>query len=139
MTTPGASDPAAPTTAGSPRGGRPSRRLDDLTVERVLRTVEHIPPGRVAAYGQVGAIAGVGARQTGRIMAQWGSSAPWWRVTSASGELPPGVLERARGHWAEEGTPVRPDGRGVRIRQAGADLGALREAAHRAWADLPEA
>ena len=54
----------------------PRTRMDDLTVERVLRVVEAIPPGWVAAYGEVGAIVGVGVRVVGRIMGTWGSSVP---------------------------------------------------------------
>lgn len=121
-----------------PRGGPRPVSLDDLTVERVLRTVEAISPGRVAAYGQIGAIVGIGARQVGRIMGEWGSSAPWWRVTSASGALPAELLATAREHWDDEATPQRADGRGVRVREATADLAALRHAAHQAWVDVPE-
>src|SRR5699024_12243572 len=52
----------------------PSRtRMDDVTVERVLRVVEAIPPGQVAAYGEIGAIVGVGPRLVGRILRTWGA------------------------------------------------------------------
>ena len=112
--------------------------MDDLTVERVLRTVEAIPPGRVAAYGQIGAIAGVGPRLVGRIMREWGSSVPWWRVTNAAGELPPPLLARAREHWDAEGIAVRADGRCCRMAEHRADLARLRRDAGAAWADLPE-
>lgn len=111
--------------------------MDDLTVERVLRTVEAIPPGRVAAYGQIGAIAGVGPRLVGRIMRGWGSSVPWWRVTTHDGTVAPPLRARAFERWADEEIMVRPDGGGCRMREAGADLAALREAANAAWADLP--
>lgn len=112
--------------------------LDDLTIERVLRTVEAIPPGRVASYGQVGAIAGVGPRLTGRIMRDWGSSVPWWRVTSHAGDLSPGLRSRAREHWDAEGITLKPNGLGCRIREYGADLEQLRRDARAAWADLSD-
>lgn len=98
--------------------------MDDLTVERVLRVVEAIPAGRVAAYGEVGAIVGVGPRLVGRILREWGSSVPWWRVTNASGDHP--LLARALPHWQAEGITVKPNGRGCRIRDFGADLEQLR-------------
>ncbi|MCS6712106.1 MGMT family protein [Brachybacterium sp. EF45031] len=110
----------------------------DLRVERVLRTVEQLPPGRVAAYGQVGAIAGVGARHVGRILRDWGADVPWWRVVAADGTVAPPLRDAAFAHWEHEGIPVRPDGAGCRPREVGADLHALREAARRAWADLPQ-
>ncbi len=92
-------------------------------VERVLLAASLIPPGRVASYGDLGRLAGVGPRQVGAIMREHGSSVPWWRVISASGEF--AMLERARAHWAAEGIAVRPDGRGCRMRDHRADLGEL--------------
>ena len=111
-------------------------RMDDLTVERVLRVVEAIPPGRVAAYGEVGAIVGVGPRLVGRIMGTWGSSTPWWRVTNASGDHP--LLARALPHWQEEGILVKPNGLGCRMKDFGADLEQLRADAEPALAELKE-
>lgn len=112
--------------------------MDDLTVERVLRTVEAIPPGRVANYGQVGAVAGAGARLVGRIMSTWGSGVPWWRVVAADGRLPPPLRARAREHWEAEGIPLAAHGEGCAIRRVRADPAELRERAQAAWADLPE-
>lgn len=113
--------------------------MDDVAVERVLRTVEAIPTGRVAAYGQIGAIAGVGARQVGAIMRDWSRGTAWWRVVNASGELPGPLMARALPHWREEGIGLRADGRGCRIADHQADLATLRMAAQRAFADLPAA
>lgn len=113
-------------------------RRHALAVERVLRTVEVIPPGRVAAYGQVGSVAGTGARQTGRILATWGGGVPWWRVTDASGRLPAPLLARARPIWEAEGIPSTPGGLGCAIRRCAADLELLAADARAAWADLPE-
>ncbi|UQN28059.1 MGMT family protein [Brachybacterium kimchii] len=112
--------------------------MDDLTVERVLRTVESIPRGRVASYGQVGDVCGVGPRLVGRIMSQWGSGVTWWRVTSADGDLPAPLLARALDAWDEEGIALKPNGRGCRIARYRADHEQLVADARRAWADLPE-
>ena len=113
----------------------PSRtRMDDVTVERVLRVVEAIPPGQVAAYGEIGALVGVGPRLVGRILRTWGSGVPWWRVTSASGDHP--LLARALPHWEAEGIEVAPHGRGCRMTRFGADLEELRERARPALAEL---
>ena len=109
-------------------------RMDDLTVERVLRVVEAIPAGQVAAYGEIGQIVGVGPRLVGRILRTWGSGVPWWRVTSASGDHP--LLERARPHWEAEGIEVAPHGRGCRMARFGADLAELRERARPGLAEL---
>ncbi len=111
--------------------------MDDITVERVLRVVEAIPPGQVAAYGEVGAIVGVGPRLVGRIMRTWGSGVPWWRVTNSYGDHP--LLARAREHWDREGIVIKPNGRGCRMAQFGADLEALRESSRAALAELDDA
>ena len=108
--------------------------MDDITVERVLRVVEAIPPGRVAAYGEVGAIVGVGPRLVGRILREWGGSVPWWRVTNSYGDHP--LLARALPRWEAEGISVKPNGRGCRISEFGADLATLRQAAATALAQL---
>lgn len=114
--------------------GPPRTRMDDITVERVLRVVESIPAGQVAAYGEVGAIAGVGPRLVGRIMRTWGSGVPWWRVTNASGDHP--LLARALPHWTSEGIAVAPHGRGCRMAEFGTDLDELRERSRSCLAEL---
>lgn len=112
------------------------RHIDDVMVERVLRTIESIPPGRVAAYGQIGQIAGIGPRAVGRIVSQWGADVPWWRVTSAAGDPPTHLRERAFAHWLGEGIEVKPNGRGCRMALCNADLDALALEAGRRFADL---
>ncbi|WP_420868978.1 MGMT family protein, partial [Brachybacterium muris] len=109
-------------------------RMDDVTVERVLRVVELVPPGQVTAYGEVGAIAGVGARLVGRIMREWGSGVPWWRITNAAGDHP--LLARALPHWEAEGIEVKPNGLGCRMNEYGADLDLLRKQAEQSFTDL---
>ncbi|MFN8096951.1 MAG: MGMT family protein [Dermatophilaceae bacterium] len=112
--------------------------MDEVAVERVLRAVEAIPRGRVAAYGDIGGIVGTGPRQVGWVMRHYGGNVPWWRVTNAYGDLPAPLREEARVRWAEEGILVKPSGPGCRITDHRADLGRLAAAYDRSVADLPE-
>ncbi|MGW0784367.1 MGMT family protein [Streptomyces sp. NPDC002913] len=91
---------AAPATPGAP----------ELPVyaERVLDVADLIPPGRVMTYGDIAEWLGDGGpRQVGRVMALYGSAAPWWRVVRSDGTLLPGHELRALDHYREEGTPLR--------------------------------
>jgi methylated-DNA-protein-cysteine methyltransferase-like protein len=58
---------------------------------RIYAVVRRIPRGRVATYGQVAVLAGLGghARQVGYAMHALpkGSSVPWHRVINARGEI----------------------------------------------------
>ena len=58
---------------------------------RVYAVVRRIPSGRVATYGQVAALAGLGrhARQVGYALSalEPGSRVPWHRVINARGEV----------------------------------------------------
>ena len=58
---------------------------------RIYAVVRRIPRGRVATYGQVAALSGLGghARQVGYAMHALpkGSSVPWHRVINARGEI----------------------------------------------------
>lgn len=60
---------------------------------RIYRVVRRIPHGRVATYGQVAALAGLGgaARQVGYALAALDgeSGLPWQRVINARGEVSP--------------------------------------------------
>lgn len=59
--------------------------------ERIVQVVFHIPPGRVATYGQVAQLAGLGraARLVGRTLKTLpdGSRLPWYRVVNAAGKI----------------------------------------------------
>jgi methylated-DNA-protein-cysteine methyltransferase-like protein len=71
-------------------------------VEAVLTTVESIPVGRVATYGDIAAYVGQGGpRQVGAIMREYGGGVPWWRVIRASGvpadEVGDEQIQRLRG------------------------------------------
>ncbi|WP_282004877.1 MGMT family protein [Propioniciclava sinopodophylli] len=92
-------------------------------IARVLLAVAQVPPGRVASYGDIGAIAGVGPRQVGAILRDHGDAVPWWRIVSRDGVLVP--LAKARPRWEAEGIEIRPDGRGCRMREFRADLAQL--------------
>lgn len=57
----------------------------------ILLVISRIPPGQVASYGQVAALAGLPgrARLVGRILSQLpkGSKVPWFRVINAAGRI----------------------------------------------------
>lgn len=101
----------------------------DEYAERVLETVDLIPPGRVMTYGDVaewlrgedeaqgpahesggGRRAGGGPRQVGRVLSRYGGGAAWWRVVRADGVLLPGHELRALAAYRAEGTPLRQSG-----------------------------
>ena len=67
--------------------------MADSLYERIYETVQRIPEGAVATYGQIAAISGIprGARQVGYAMAALGRGrprpeVPWHRVVNAKGE-----------------------------------------------------
>jgi len=96
--------------------------MDDLVVERVLVAVEQVPRGRVVSYGDLAELVGIGPRLVGRVMSLYGGNVTWWRVTNASGDLPPHLHDEVRPQWAEEGITWKPNGRGCRIKDFRADL-----------------
>lgn len=110
--------------------------MDELLVERILRAVELVPPGRVASYGDIADVVGTGPRQVGRAMALWGHDLPWWRITNASGRLPEDLLPEAAQHWRGEGIALAAHGRGCRLPDHRVDLPALAVAWQRATAQL---
>lgn len=85
--------------------------------QRVHRTVERIPPGRVMAYGGVAALLGAprAARGVGSALNALppGSRVPWWRVVNGRGEIslpaPQGRIQRAL--LEAEGVRFGPGGR----------------------------
>lgn len=112
--------------------------MDDLLAEQVLRAVEQIPPGRVASYGDIAAVVGIGPRHVGNVLRRFGADVPWWRVVSRDGDFGGDLLDRARPHWADEGILVKPHGLGCRIGDYRADLPTLHTAYADAVADLPQ-
>lgn len=105
-------------------------------MEKVLVAVEQIPRGRIASYGDIAELVGIGPRLVGRIMSLYGGNVTWWRVTSSSGDLPEHLREEARARWADEGITWKPNGLGCRIRAHRVDLGVLADAYERAAAHL---
>lgn len=69
-----------------------------LTYQRIYATVRRVPRGRVATYGQIARVAGIGrhARQVGYALHRLrpGTTVPWHRVINAKGEI---SLRRASG------------------------------------------
>jgi len=110
----------------------------ELIIERVLRCVELVPPGRVASYGAIAAICGIGPRQVGSIMRHYGSGVPWWRITTHSGEIGGDHHDAARPIWAEEGIELKPNGLGCRYADYAADMEELERRWREAVADLPD-
>lgn len=105
-------------------------------MEKVLRAVDLIPPGRVASYGDIAGIVGRGPRFVGSVLSRFGDGCPWWRVPNAAGKFPPDLLDRARPFWLEEGISFSGDGRGCRIAEHRADLELLSARWRKAVADL---
>jgi len=66
-------------------------RPDDPVRQRILATVDSIPRGRVASYGQVALEAGLPgrARLVGRTMSELaeGTKLAWHRVVNAAGRI----------------------------------------------------
>lgn len=71
------------------KNGPPDDR--NLRFERIYATVDAIPPGRVATYGQVAAEAGLEgrARLVGKLLSSLpaASRLPWHRVMGAGGRI----------------------------------------------------
>jgi alkylated DNA nucleotide flippase Atl1 len=79
--------------------------------EKVLDTVDLIPPGRVMTYGDVAEwLDEGGPRQVGRVMALYGAGVPWWRVVRSDGVPLPGHELAAIAAYRSEGTPLRQAG-----------------------------
>lgn len=78
--------------------------------EMIYAVIRRIPPGRVATYGQVAALAGLPgrARLVGRSLRETpdGLDIPWQRVINAKGEVSPrgglGMEEGLQRHLLEE-------------------------------------
>ncbi len=92
--------------------------MSSITYERIYGVVRRIPEGRVATYGQVAALAGLGghARLVGYALSAHDDddSVPWHRVINARGEVSlradPYFEELQRALLEREG--IRADERG---------------------------
>lgn len=85
--------------------------------ERIYQAVRLIPPGRVATYGQVAHVAGLGrqARMVGYALHACDEDLPWHRVINARGEIStrsdPFYEELQRERLEEEGVAFDARGR----------------------------
>lgn len=86
----------------------------------VYAAVCRIPPGRVATYGQIARLCGLGrmARQVGYALNSLpeDSDVPWHRVVNAKGEISP---RSAAGRESEPLQRLRLEEEGVRFDAAG--------------------
>lgn len=87
------------------------------TYARIYGVVRRIPRGRVATYGQIASLAGLGphARQVGyALSALTDKRVPWHRVVNAKGEISPRStsLGHRRQRQLLEAEGVRFDGAG---------------------------
>lgn len=97
----------------------PTRRPATDTHGRIHAIVRRIPRGRVATYGQVAQLAGLGAqpRLVGYALAalQERSTVPWHRVVNAQGRVStraePGADRLQRARLEREGIHFDPRGR----------------------------
>jgi methylated-DNA-protein-cysteine methyltransferase related protein len=73
--------------------GRAAKPSGETSYDRIYRVVKQIPRGRVASYGEVARLAGLGgaARQVGYALHALpeASPVPWQRVVNVRGEIPP--------------------------------------------------
>ena len=97
----------------------PPARSATGTYARIYAVIKRVPRGRVATYGQVAALAGLGghARQVGYALSGLpeGSRVPWHRVINARGEVSPrsepGIDSEQHGLLEAEGVLFDPRGR----------------------------
>ncbi len=100
--------------AASPRDAA----SDATTVTQVYEQARAIPPGRVLAYGALGARCNppISGYICGRIMNQALQDVPWWRVVAKDGSLPiakrnPALAQEQRQKLQAEGVKFDDEGR----------------------------
>ncbi|OXM68308.1 MULTISPECIES: MGMT family protein [Amycolatopsis] len=83
--------------------------------ERVREVVATVPPGKVATYGDIAAIAGAPSpRMIGRILSEDGADLPWHRILRANGTPAPHLVHRQLELLRAEG--VLADGQKVNLK-----------------------
>ncbi|GHF23725.1 DNA methyltransferase [Amycolatopsis deserti] len=89
--------------------------MDEELHERVREVVATVPPGKVATYGDIAAIAGAPSpRMIGRILSEDGADLPWHRVLRANGTPAPHLVHRQLELLRAEG--VLADGQKVNLK-----------------------
>jgi methylated-DNA-protein-cysteine methyltransferase related protein len=84
--------------------------------ERVREIIRSIPPGRVASYGDIAAMASASTpRLVGRILSEDGHDLPWHRVIRSNGVPAQGLARRQLELLRAEG--VLADGEKVDMRK----------------------
>lgn len=73
----------------------------------MIRTIEAIPAGSIATYGEIAAEAGYpgAARAVGNLL-RTTPGLPWWRIVAANGRLVPGSEADHAQRLRAEGVPV---------------------------------
>lgn len=90
--------------------------MDEKLHERVREVIASVPPGSVATYGDVAAVAGAPSpRLVGRILAEDGHDLPWHRILRADGTPAPHLEEEQLERLRAEG--VLADGNRVNMRK----------------------
>lgn len=81
--------------------------MDEALHERIRGAVSDIPPGAVATYGDIAAIAGASTpRLVGRVLREDGHDLPWHRVLRADGTPAEHLRRRQLELLAAEGVPA---------------------------------
>lgn len=97
----------------------------EIAFERIWTTIERIPHGRVATYGQIAEVAGYVRRP--RLTAQAlrqvpdGREIPWFRVINAQGRI--AIPANSRGHREQQ---RRLEAEGVSFEKGRVDLARFR-------------
>jgi methylated-DNA-protein-cysteine methyltransferase related protein len=90
--------------------------VDEQIHEQIRAVVAAIPPGSVATYGDVAALAGApSARLVGRVLSEDGHDLPWQRVLRADGTTAPHLTREQLALLRTEG--VLADGERVDLRR----------------------
>ncbi|GAA1969883.1 MGMT family protein [Amycolatopsis minnesotensis] len=90
--------------------------MDEQLHERIREVVADVPPGKVATYGDIAAIAGASTpRLVGRVLSEDGNDLPWHRILRASGIPAPHIRHRQLELLRAEG--VLADGDKVSLRK----------------------
>jgi methylated-DNA-protein-cysteine methyltransferase-like protein len=80
---------------------------DEDFTEAVIKVIESLGPGEVAAYGEIATEAGYpgAARAVGNLL-RTVPGLPWWRVVNAAGRLAPGSEQEQAQRLRAEGVTI---------------------------------